>query len=150
MKKITKLKVCNWGLLALTIAILISGIQLEATHSIGLTSVWIHLLIGVLFMGMAAYHVYLHFGRSNWFLKFRKQKNPVARILWWVALVTLVSGVAAMIHWVTTFTHSSIGGVHGKLGFLMIILSIGHIAKRIKFFKSKKKRALSSPGKASL
>ena len=24
-----------------------------------------------------------------------------------------------------------IGGVHGKFGFLMIILSIGHIAKRI-------------------
>ncbi|MDE5905650.1 hypothetical protein, partial [Duncaniella sp.] len=59
-------------------------------------------------------------------------------------------GVAAMIHWVTTFTHSSIGGVHGKLGFLMIILSIGHIARRIKFFNSKKEMALSSPGKASL
>ena len=150
MKKITKLKVCNWSLLAFTIAILISGIQLEATHSNGITSVWIHILIGGLFMGMAAYHVYLHFGRSNWFSKFRKQKNPVTRILWWVALVTLVSGVAAMVHWVTTFTHSSIGGVHGKLGFLMIILSIGHIAKRITFFKRKKKKELSYPGKTSL
>lgn len=47
MKKITKLKICNWSLLALTIAILISGIQLEATHSIGLTSVWIHILIAI-------------------------------------------------------------------------------------------------------
>ena len=150
MKKITKLKVCNWSLLALTIAILISGIHLEATHSNGLTSVWIHILTGVLFMGMATYHVYLHFGRSNWFSKFRKQKNPVTRILWWIALVTLVSGVAAMIHWSTTFTHSSIGGVHGKLGFLMIILSIGHITKRIKFFKCKKKKVLSYPGKTSL
>ena len=150
MKKITKLKVCNWGLLSLTTAILISGIQLEATHSNGLTSVWIHILTGVLFMGMAAYHVYLHFGKSNWFLKFRKQKSQVTRILWWIALVTLVSGVAAMVHWVTTFTHSSIGGVHGKLGFLMIILSIGHIIKRIKFFKRKKKKELSYPGKTSL
>ena len=150
MKKITKLKVCNWSLLSLTIAILISRIQLEATHSNGITSVWIHILTGVLFMGMAAYHVYLHFGKSNWFLKFRKQKSQVTRILWWVALVTLVSGVAAMIHWVTTFTHSSIGGVHGKLGFLMIILSIGHITKRIKFFKRKKKKELSYPGKTSL
>ena len=61
MKKITKLKICNWSLLPLTVAILISGIQLEATHSIGLTSVWIHILIGVLFIGMATYHVYLHF-----------------------------------------------------------------------------------------
>lgn len=150
MKKITKLKICNWSLLALTIAILISGIQLEATHSIGLTSVWIHILIGVLFIGMVAYHVYLHFGRCNWSSKFRKQKSQVTRILWWVALVTLVSGVAAMIHWITTFTHAPIGGVHGKFGFLMIILSIGHIAKRIKFFRSKKKTALHSPGKTSL
>ena len=150
MKKITKLKICNWSLLSLTIAILISGIQLEATHSIGLTSVWIHILIGVLFIGMVAYHVYLHFGRCNWFSKFRKQKSQVTRILWWVALVTLVSGVAAMIHWITTFTHAPIGGVHGKFGFLMIILSIGHIAKRIKFFRSKKKTALPSLGKASL
>ena len=150
MKKITKLKVCNWSLLSLTIAILISRIQLEATHSNGITSVWIHILTGVLFMGMAAYHVYLHFGKSNWFLKFRKQKSQVTRILWWVALVTLVSGVTAIIHWVTTFTHSSIGGVHGKLGFLMIILSIGHITKRIKFFKRKKKKELSYPGKTSL
>ncbi len=52
-----------------------------------------------------------------------------------------------MIHWVTTFTHASIGGAHGKLGFLMMILSIGHIAKRIKFFKGKKKMAQPSPGK---
>ena len=138
MKKITKLKICNWSLLAFTIAILISGIQLEATHSIGLTSVWIHILIGVLFIGMAGYHVYLHFGKSNWFSKFRKQKSQVTRVLWWIALVTLISGIVAMIHWVTTFSHAPIGGVHGKLGFLMIILSFGHITKRIKFFKNKK------------
>lgn len=55
-----------------------------------------------------------------------------------------------MIHWVTTFTHASIGEAHSKLGFLMMILSIGHIAKRIKFFKGKKKMAQPSPGKVSL
>lgn len=101
-------------------------------------------------MGMATYHVYLHFGNSNWFSKFRKQKSQVTRILWLVALVTLITGIVAIIHWVTTFTHAPIGGVHGKLGFLMIILSIGHIVKRIKFFKGKKRMAPPSPGKASL
>ena len=101
-------------------------------------------------MGMATYHVYLHFGNSNWFSKFRKQKSQVTRILWLVALVTLITGIVAIIHWVTTFTHVPIGGVHGKLGFLMIILSIGHIVKRIKFFKGKKRMAPPSPGKASL
>ena len=134
-KKITKLKICNWMLLALTGAILISGIQLEATHSSGFISVWIHVGFGLLFIGMTGYHIFLHFGKSKWFSKIRKQRSQVTRALWWVTLVTLISGVAAIIHWLATFTHSTIGGVHGKFGFLMIILSIGHIAKRIKFFK---------------
>ena len=150
MKKITKLRICNWSLLALTIAILISGIQLEATHSRDILSVWIHILIGILFIAFVVYHLFLHFGESNWFEKIHKQKSQVTRILWWVALVTLITGIVAMIHWVTTFTHAPIGGVHGKLGFLMIILSIGHVSKRIKFFKGKKKIAQLSPGKASL
>ena len=135
MKKITKLRVCDWSLLILTIAILISGIQLEAIHSNGLTSVWIHIATGLLFMGMAAYHIFLHFGNSGWFAKFHKLKSQFTRILWWVSLITLITGIIALVHWLTTFTHAPIGGVHGKLGFLMILLSAGHIIKRIKFFK---------------
>ena len=150
MKKITKLKICNGSLLALTIAILVSGIQLEVIHSSGIVSVGIHILIGILFIAFVAYHLFLHFGTSNWFERIHKQKSQVTRILWWVALVTLVTGAVAAIHWVTTFTQAPIGGVHGKLGFLMIILLIGHIARRIKFFKGKKRAALSGPGKADL
>lgn len=138
MKKAIKLKICNLSLLPLTIAIPASGIQLEATHSDGLTPVLIHIVVGLLFMSFAIYHVYLHFGKSNWFSKMRRQKSPVTRILWWVALITLITGVIATIHWLSTFTHSPIGGVHGKFGFLMIILAIGHICKRIKFFRQNK------------
>lgn len=138
MKKITKLKICDWSLLFLTIAILISGIQLEATHSNGRTSVWIHIIVGLMFSFLVTYHIFLHFGNTNWFAKFHKQKSPVTRILWWVSLFTFVTGIVALIHWLGTFTHAPIGGVHGKLGFLMIIISAGHIIKRIKFFKNKK------------
>lgn len=136
MKKIEKLRICNCSLLVLTVAILASGIQLEATDSAGLTPVWIHVAIGLAFMAVVAYHVFLHFGKSNWFSRFRKQKSPVTRILWWVGLITLLTGLIAWIHWLTTFTHAPIGGVHGKIGFLMIILAIGHICKRIKLFKN--------------
>lgn len=137
MKKITKLKICDWSLLILTIAILISGIHLEITNSSGLTSVGIHIIVGLLFMGTATYHVFLHFGYCNWFAKINCQKSQATRILWWVSLITLITGIIASSHWLTAFTHAPIGGVHGKLGFLMILLSIGHIAKRIKFFKPK-------------
>lgn len=137
MKKITKLKICDWCLLFFTIAILTSGIQLEATHSSGLTPVWIHIITGLLFACLIIYHIYLHLGYSNWFSKIHNQKNQLTRILWWVSLVTLITGLIALVHWLTTFNHAPIGGVHGKLGFLMVLLSMGHIIKRIKFFKRK-------------
>jgi len=140
MKKIQKLKLCNWCLLPVTIAMLVSGIQLEATGSRGITSVWIHIAIGIIFAVLICYHIFLHFGKSNWFKKFSKQKSPVTRILWWVALATFITAIVSTVHWVQSFTHASIGGVHGKLGFLMIILSIGHICKRIKFFTPLKRK----------
>ena len=137
MKTITKLKICDWCTLFFTIAILTSGIQLEATHSSGLTSVWIHIITGLLFACLVTYHIYLHFGYSNWFSKIHNQKNQLTRILWWVSLITLLTGIIASVHWLATFRHAPIGGVHGKLGFLMILLSSGHIMKRIKFFYHK-------------
>ena len=76
MKKIQKLKLCNWCLLPITIAMLVSGIQLEATGSRGITSVWIHIAIGIIFAVLICYHIFLHFGKSNWFKKFSKQKKP--------------------------------------------------------------------------
>lgn len=60
MKKVTKLRTCDWGLLFLTIAILVSGVQLEVTHCNGLVFVLIHIVVGLLFMFMATYHIYLY------------------------------------------------------------------------------------------
>ena len=129
---------CNWSLLVATAAILISGIQLEVTHSSGDLSVWIHIIIGLLFMALVGIHIFLHFGRSNWFAKFSKLKSQATRILWWMTIITLITGIATAVRWIVTNTHSPLGGIHGKLGFLMIILSIFHIVNRLYFFKSKK------------
>lgn len=148
MKKIQKLKVCNWSLIVLAVAIMLSGLQLEVTDSNGFMSVWIHIIIGVLFMVMVFYHLFLHYGFSNWFSRILKQKSHVTRILWWISLLSLITGVVACVHWLGTFFHSHIGGAHGKLGFVMIILSIGHIVKRISFFKNKKCTVPSSVGGA--
>lgn len=134
MKKIIKLKACNWNLLVFTVAILVSGIQLEVTGSEGLIPVWIHIALGLVFMGLVVYHIYLHFGASNWFKRFNLQKKPVTRILWWLAILTFVTGIIAALHWISSYTHSPLGGIHGKLGFVMIILSFAHIIKRFKFF----------------
>lgn len=138
MKKITKLKWCDWGLLALSIIILLSGIQLEVLHGETVSWIWIHIAIGILFIALCGWHIWLHFGASNWFSRFHKQKNQVTRILWWVSLATFITGLIAMFHWIGEYGHSPIGGLHGKLGFLMMIFVAGHVAKRIKFYKRKK------------
>lgn len=140
MKKITKLRICDWSLLVVTVAILISGIQLEVTDCAGMVPVWIHIVIGLLFMAGIAYHIFLHFGKSDWFARFRMQKSQFTRILWWVWLLTLVSGIVACIHWSVTYAHSPIGGIHGKIGFIMVAMAVGHICKRIKFFKGQNRK----------
>lgn len=137
MKKITKLRLCNWGLLVASAAIFISGLQLEVIHSSGELSIWIHIIIGSLFMGLVGAHLFLHFGKSNWFAKFSNLKSRATRILWWVTILTLITGIATSVRWILTNTHTPLGGIHGKLGFLMIILSIFHIIDRLNFFKRK-------------
>lgn len=135
MNKRQKLKFCDWSLLILMIATLASSIQLEASHSRSITFVWLHVIIAILFIVFIIFHINLHFGWKNWLIKFSKLKSPVTRILWWVTVILLISAIIALIHWIMTFTHSPIGGVHGKIGFLMILLAIGHTIKRAAFFK---------------
>lgn len=140
MKQSDKLKICNWTLLIFSALILISGIQLEATGSRGIMSVWVHALIGLIFSGLVMLHVYLHFKWKNWFSLFNKIKSPVTRILWYAFILTFVLGIAAWKRWIVEGQHSVLGGVHGKIGFLLMAIAICHIIKRIKFFKSRTKR----------
>lgn len=152
MKKSLKLKICDWSLLALTATILASGIQLEATDGTPAWTVWLHIAIGVPFMALSGWHIWLHFGKSNWFTRFHRQKSRLTRILWWATLATLASGIIATAHSLGSFTHGHIGGVHGKLGFLMIILSVCHIVARIRFFRPghRLKTFMHAPPKSSV
>lgn len=138
MKKSTKLRLCNRSLLVVSAVILGSGIQLEVIHSSVNLWVWLHIIIGLIFMVLVGIHIFLHFGRSNWFAKFSNLKSRATRILWWVTVLTLITGLASTVRYIATNTHTPLGGIHGKLGFLLIILSIFHIAKRLKFFINKK------------
>lgn len=138
MTKVKKLRLCDWLLVLTTVLILASSIQLEATGSRGLLWVWIHVIIGCLFFANIVWHLYLHFGWKSWVQRLRKQKSPVTRWLAVFALLTLISALVALFHWIGTYTHSPIGGIHGKIGFVFIALVIGHTVKRIKFFKRRK------------
>lgn len=136
MNTAQKLKRCNRWLGIGMVLILASGIQLEATASSQVWSVWAHIILGIAFTALSIYHIYLHYRHSDWFKRFAKNRNLSTRILWWAFLLTMVSGIAASTHWLSVSAHSPLGGVHGKIGFLMIIAAAFHIAGHL----SKKKR----------
>ena len=140
MKKSEKLRLCNWSLVYVSALMLLSSIQLEATSGESVAWVTVHIIIGLIFTGLVFWHVALHFGTDTglWLRRFKKLKSPVTKVLCILFLLTLISAIIAFAHWLGDFTHSSIGGVHGKIGFLMIIVAVGHILKRISFFQKRR------------
>ena len=135
MTKVQKLKRCNWALAVLLPIVLASSIQLEATSSGGRLPVILHLIVTVPFMCLIIWHIYLHFQWKKWLTRFSKLKVPT-RILWWLYALTFLSGLATFIHWLITQAHGPLGGIHGKIGFLMIAFAIGHVIKRNKYFRA--------------
>lgn len=128
---------CNRLLLILATITLFSSIQLEITHCRDVTFVWVHIVVAMLFILGILYHIQLHFGWSGWFSKFGRQKKVVTRILWYLLLLTILSAIVAITHWLPSGIHSTAGGIHGKIGLLMLALAIAHTVKRASFFKRK-------------
>lgn len=127
-----RLKICN-RLLGLTlILILASGLHLEVTSGRYAWSVWVHIVLGLVLTALALYHIFLHYRKANWFARFAKNRNTSMRILWWVFLLTAVSGLAATVGWIGDKVHSPLGAVHGKIGFLMVIVAIVHVARHLR------------------
>lgn len=134
MTKTLQLRICNFALLVFLVIMLVSGIWLEATSGRSFAMVWLHVATGIIFFALIGWHIYLHFGRKNWFRRFAKLRKRLTAVLWWVTIITLISSFVALFHRVDSYTHSTLGGVHGKLGFLMLIIAIIHTIERIKFF----------------
>lgn len=131
-----RLKLCNRTLGITLLLMLVTGIQLETTSGRYPWSVWVHIILGILLAVLSLYHIYLHYRRSNWFARFATNRNASTRILWWVFLLTAVTGIASTISWLADNQHTPLGGVHGKIGFLMVIVAIIHAVRHIR----KKKR----------
>lgn len=141
-----RLKACDKTLGIVLIVMLASGIQLEATSGRYAWSVWAHIALGIILTALSLWHIYLHYRWSDWFARFRKNRHQSTRILWWVFLLTAVTGVVATVVWLIDGSHSHIGAIHGKIGFLMVIVGVIHAVghkRRRKATKSKKLYAQS-------
>lgn len=125
-----RLKACDKALGIVLVVMLASGIQLEATSGRFAWSVWAHIVLGIILTVLSLWHIYLHYRWSDWFARFRKNRNRATRILWWVFLVAASTGMIATVVWLVGHDHSHIGAIHGKIGFLMVIVSIIHAVGR--------------------
>ena len=139
MTKVNQLKICNYSLVLTGIVVLASSIQLEATGSVGIIPVRIHIIAASMFCCLVFYHIYLHFNRSNWFGRFSKLKCKATEVLWWLFILTVFSGLIALTEWLFHSEHTPGGGVHGKIGFVMLFIALGHTLKRRNFFCTKSK-----------
>ncbi len=142
MNKIKRLKFCNLCLILATISVLISSIQMEVCGGKGVfhlsfsTLMYLHSLLGLFMFLMVGIHLYLHFGKSKWIAKIRKQKSKPTKWLCVVFGIMLILSVITFIATVPRMTHSPLGAIHGKLGFIFILFCIGHTAKRWKWVKT--------------
>lgn len=137
--KAKKIKICDWSLVATGTATLATGIVLEPLAGSSSTMIWTHIGVASAMSVLCVYHIYLHFGWQHWIKKFSAFKKPATIILAIFLALTIVSGVVAAIHWLQAHTHSTIGGVHGKIGFIFILFCALHTLKRKKFLASKSK-----------
>lgn len=130
----SKLKICNWTLLIFTALMLASALQLEITSGADKTMVWLHIILGSVFMVNICWHLQLHYKWRNW-LKALWKRTTVIKWLTVTAILTLVTGAWAIGEWASTATHSHVGAVHGKIGFLMLVFVIVHMFQKIKFYR---------------
>lgn len=148
MDKLQRLRRCDLLLMPTALLALLSSIQMEACGGKGFmglpfsTWIYLHCILGTLMLALVVEHLHLHFGKMNWWAKIKGLKRQPQ---WLCAtfFLLLVLSVVAFVRIMVLTSHSPIGAVHGKVGFLFLLLCIGHTAKRWKWvkkqiFKSKK------------
>ena len=133
MNKRGKLKCCNYALLVCLLPVLATGIILECGVA-GRAFVLVHVVLAVSMMSLAAYHLYLHVGSKGWWQRVKKLKSHATRLLVRVAMLAAASGLVALVAWLFCRQHTSIGGLHGVIGFFFLFIAAGHTLKRWKWF----------------
>lgn len=141
-----KLKICNISLLAITPAVLATSIILEASHGesvLGLKfNFWviIHLVAVLAMTGLVCWHLRMNWGKiSGWAKKFTGKASGASKALAILIAFTALTGLASIPQWLI-HGHSPIGGVHGKIGFLFILIAIIHTIRHRKWFNGTKNK----------
>ncbi len=131
----------NKGLIICGLILIISSVILEFMGGKDLAylafnrSVGIHLIIVSVFTLLIGLHILIHQKDKPIYQKFAFRNKPT-KVLMIVLLLTAVSGIPSTILFIAGHTHHIIGGIHGKFGLIFIILSLLHIKKRFRWFRT--------------
>ena len=142
MKKTSKIRFCNAGLMATGLLALLSSIQMEAcggNDPCGLSFVslaCLHAAVGTVMLSLVVWHLQLHFGSGGWLFKIKQLKKRPTKMLCVLFAVTVVSCFMAIAHFIAQETHAPVGAIHGKIGFLFLLFCLGHTVKRRAWVKT--------------
>lgn len=132
-----KIFVIDWILISVFVLSTFSGIALHIAGHGDNHDLWhnwaiAHVLTSFLFLIAAIFHISIHWG---WYKGMIKngigKKSKITVVLSVVFLLALVTGIILL---GVNGANSNIGLWHYKIGIATIILSIGHILKRIHCF----------------
>lgn len=125
MKKKNQFKLCNWPLVPLSVAMLASAVQLEATGGRDRAWVWVHIFLGIVITVWCGWHLWLHF-HGRWRGLMSRQTRPKVKFMTVFLALSAVTGLAVTPEWYLSNLHTGFGGFHGKLGFIFLFLAITH------------------------
>lgn len=135
-----RLKTCNHALLALVLPVLASSVILEASHGNPVFHLpfnfWVilHIIAVTVMSCLVIWHLRLNWGKvTEWKRKFSSKASRVSKTLCILIAATSLTGLAAIPQWLL-HGHSTLGGVHGKIGFLFLIIAIFHTHHHGKWF----------------
>lgn len=136
MTKLGKLRLCDWVLLCVSAIMLGSALWLEINPFGPGVWVWFHILLGAAMVGFIFWHLALHMAsrRVNKSVAHSKRQHHCDRGLGLFCMLMIVSGIAATVAWMGTYAHSTIGGIHGKIGFIFLIFVALHVKKYRRFY----------------
>lgn len=137
MNRKSKLKICNLTLLILYLPTLITSLHMEVTGGASAAWTWSHIAVCTAFMVMIIIHVYLHIKWSAWDKRLIGRRRGVVRWMSVFGALVILSSIIVMAHWAATQTHSTIGGIHGKIGFIFLLIILIHIIRHRTYYLRK-------------
>lgn len=135
-----KMLYCNILLLLCALPAVISGFILEAKQGVAteINWTWIHIATSLGASFLIIVHLQLHWGSLKmWRKELSQLRDKSTKIMTYLYLLTLLTGIPAIIYTLAGHGHTHLGGIHGKFGLLAALFMFFHLWRRLKWFKNR-------------